>query len=82
MLAWNVRMCTTVFIFRICGNSDRVFQIYSKQTSSIYPAFLILKIIQIIIALVLWSEFLATQRRCIVFPARYELNLYMLCRRK
>jgi hypothetical protein len=22
------------------------------------------------------------QRRCIVFPVRYELNLYMLCRRK
>jgi hypothetical protein len=33
----------------------------------------------------LWSsgqEFLATQRRCIVFPVRYELNLCMLCRRK
>jgi hypothetical protein len=29
-----------------------------------------------------WSEFLATQRRCIVFAVRYELNLYMLCRRK
>jgi hypothetical protein len=29
-----------------------------------------------------WSEFLATQRRCIVLPVRYELNLYMLCRRK
>jgi hypothetical protein len=29
-----------------------------------------------------WSEFLATQRRCIVFPVKYELNLYMLCRRK
>jgi hypothetical protein len=26
----------------------------------------------------LWSEFLATQRRCIVIPVRYELNLYML----
>jgi hypothetical protein len=25
--------------------------------------------------------FLATQRRCIVLPVRYELNLYMLCRR-
>jgi Leucine-rich repeat (LRR) protein len=25
---------------------------------------------------------LATQRRCIVLPVRYELNLYMLCRRK
>jgi hypothetical protein len=23
-----------------------------------------------------------TERRCIVFPARYELNLYMLCRRE
>jgi hypothetical protein len=22
------------------------------------------------------------KRRCIVFPVRYELNLYMLCRRK
>jgi hypothetical protein len=29
---------------------------------------------------VLWSEFLATQRICIVLPVRYELNLYMLCR--
>jgi hypothetical protein len=29
-----------------------------------------------------WSEFLATQRRCIVLPVRYELNLYMLSRRK
>jgi hypothetical protein len=28
-----------------------------------------------------WSEFLATDRRCIVFPVRYELNLYMLCRK-
>jgi hypothetical protein len=27
-----------------------------------------------------WSEFLATERRCIVFPVRYELNLCMLCR--
>jgi hypothetical protein len=25
---------------------------------------------------------LATERRCIVLPVRYELNLYMLCRRK
>jgi hypothetical protein len=24
----------------------------------------------------------ATQWRCIVLPVRYELNLYMLCRRK
>jgi hypothetical protein len=30
-------------------------------------------------SMVLWSEFLATERRCIVLPARYELNLYMLC---
>jgi hypothetical protein len=29
-----------------------------------------------------WSEFLATERRCIVLPVRYELNLYMLCTRK
>jgi hypothetical protein len=34
------------------------------------------------------EEFLATERRCIVFPVRYELNLYnemsttILCRRK
>jgi hypothetical protein len=28
-----------------------------------------------------WSEFLATERRCIAFPVRYDLNLYMLCRR-
>jgi hypothetical protein len=27
-------------------------------------------------------EFLAAQRRYIVLPVRYELNLYMLCRRK
>jgi hypothetical protein len=25
-----------------------------------------------------WSEFLATERRCIVLPVRYELNLYNL----
>jgi hypothetical protein len=25
---------------------------------------------------------LASQRRCIVFPVKYELNLYTLCRRK
>jgi hypothetical protein len=31
---------------------------------------------------VYWSEFVATQRSCIVLPVRYELNLYMLCRRK
>jgi hypothetical protein len=31
---------------------------------------------------VYWSEFLAIERRCIVFLVRYELNLYMLCRRK
>jgi hypothetical protein len=29
-----------------------------------------------------WSEFLATDRRFIAFPVRYELNLYMLCRRE
>jgi hypothetical protein len=28
------------------------------------------------------SEFMATERRCIVFPVRYEMNFYMLCRRK
>jgi hypothetical protein len=33
-------------------------------------------------SVVQWSELLATERRCIVFPVRYELNLYMLCRRK
>jgi hypothetical protein len=33
-------------------------------------------------SVVYWSEFLTTQRRCIVFPVRYELNLYVLCRRK
>jgi hypothetical protein len=33
-------------------------------------------------SVVKWSEFLTTERRCIVFPVRYELNLYMLCRRK
>jgi hypothetical protein len=27
----------------------------------------------------LWSEFLATEWRCIVFSVRYELTLYMLC---
>jgi hypothetical protein len=30
----------------------------------------------------LQPEFLAIVRRCIAFPARYELILYMLCRRK
>jgi hypothetical protein len=29
-----------------------------------------------------WSKFLAAEWRFIVFPVRYELNLYMLCRRK
>jgi hypothetical protein len=33
-------------------------------------------------SVVYWSEFLAAEQRCIVFPVRYELNLYMLCRRK
>jgi hypothetical protein len=28
------------------------------------------------------SELQATEQRCIMFPVRYELNLYMLCRRK
>jgi hypothetical protein len=28
------------------------------------------------------AEFLATERRCIVLPVRYELNLYMLRRGK
>jgi hypothetical protein len=37
---------------------------------------------QMTASVVLWSVFLATQRRCIVFPVRYELDLYMLCRRK
>jgi hypothetical protein len=32
-------------------------------------------------SVVWWSQFLATERRCIVFPVRYELNLCMLCRR-
>jgi hypothetical protein len=27
-------------------------------------------------------EFVATERRCIVFPVKYELNLYRLGRRK
>jgi hypothetical protein len=31
---------------------------------------------------VYWSEFLAIEQGCIVFPVGYELNLYMLCRRK
>jgi hypothetical protein len=29
-------------------------------------------------SVVQWSEFLATERRCIVFHVRYELNLCML----
>jgi hypothetical protein len=35
-------------------------------------------------SVVYWSEFLATERRCIVFPVKYELNLrvYMLYRGK
>jgi hypothetical protein len=28
-------------------------------------------------SVVLWSEFLATELRCIVLPVRYELNLYV-----
>jgi hypothetical protein len=28
------------------------------------------------------GQFLVAQRRCIVLPMRYELNLYMLCRRE
>jgi hypothetical protein len=31
---------------------------------------------------VYWSEFLATEQSCIVIPVRYELNLYMLCKKK
>jgi hypothetical protein len=27
---------------------------------------------------VYWSKFLATERRCNVFPVRYELNLYVM----
>jgi hypothetical protein len=33
-------------------------------------------------SVVQWSEFLATERRCIVFAVRYELNLCKLCIRK
>jgi hypothetical protein len=29
-------------------------------------------------SVVWWSEFLATERKCIVFPVRYELNLYVM----
>jgi hypothetical protein len=32
-------------------------------------------------SVVQWSKFLATERRYIMFPVRYELNLYMICRR-
>jgi hypothetical protein len=40
-------------------------------------------LVQILTASVVqWSQFLAAERRCIVFPVWYELNLYMLCRRK
>jgi hypothetical protein len=28
------------------------------------------------------SEFLAAERRCVVFPVKYVLNLYKVCRRK
>jgi hypothetical protein len=28
------------------------------------------------------QEFMAIERRCVVFPVRTEINLYMLCRRK
>jgi hypothetical protein len=40
--------------------------------------------VRVTACVVYWSEFLATQRRCIVFAVRYELNLYsyMLCKRK
>jgi hypothetical protein len=31
-------------------------------------------------SVVWWLEFLASEQRCIVFPVRYELNLYMLRR--
>jgi hypothetical protein len=30
-------------------------------------------------SVVQWSEFLATQRKCIVFPVRYVLNLNVVC---
>jgi hypothetical protein len=33
-------------------------------------------------SVVKWSEFLATERRCILLPVRYELDLYMLRKRK
>jgi hypothetical protein len=38
--------------------------------------------IGVMASVVYCSEFLATERRCSVLPVRYELNLYMLCRRK
>jgi hypothetical protein len=28
-------------------------------------------------SVVLWSEFLATERRCIVLPVKFGLNLYI-----
>jgi hypothetical protein len=31
---------------------------------------------------VLVVQFMATERRCIVLPVRYELNVYMLCRKR
>jgi hypothetical protein len=33
-------------------------------------------------SVVKWSEILATEQRCTVFPVRYELNLYMVYRKK
>jgi hypothetical protein len=39
-------------------------------------------IISMTASVLYWLEFLATERRCIVFPVRYELNLYMLCKGK
>jgi hypothetical protein len=48
------------------SSSNIIFAISVYQTYSVF----------------LWPEFLATDRRCIVFPVRYEINLYILCKRK
>jgi hypothetical protein len=55
-----------------------------QLSRAFYPLiqFYTLELLRETASVVFWSEFLTTERRCIVFAVRYELNLYMLCRGK
>jgi hypothetical protein len=53
----------------------------SFQQCFLFVAYLLLPVLFLsewTASVVQWSEFLATERRCIVFPVRYELNLYVM----